>query len=119
MGKCILVIDDDSMNLKMAEHVLKKQSYDVILASSGAEGIKKAKENQIDLILLDILMPEMDGIETFRNLKLNGLEMPVIFLTASGDKKDVVDAMKLGAVNYVIKPFKPQDLLDRVANALQ
>lgn len=121
MGKRILVVDDDAMNLRMAAHTLDRNSYEVILASSGAEGLAKLKENQenqVDLVLLDIEMPEMNGIETFRLIVSNYVNIPVIFLTASGDKKDVMDAIKLGAVGYIKKPFIPKDLLERVSKAL-
>ena len=124
MGKRILVVDDDAMNLRMAAHALERNSYEVILASSGAEGLAKLEENQenqgnqVDLVLLDIEMPEMNGIETFRLIVSNYVNIPVIFLTASGDKKDVMDAIKLGAVGYIKKPFIPKDLLERVSKAL-
>ncbi len=118
MGKCILVVDDDAMNLRMAAHTLERNSYEAVLASSGAEGLAKLKEHQVDLVLLDIEMPEMNGIETFRQIQANHLNVPVIFLTASGDMNDVLDAIKLGAVDYVKKPFIPKDLLERVSKAL-
>jgi len=115
MGMCILVIDDDAMNLRLAAYSLNQAHYDVLLASSGAEGIEKLKENKVDLILLDIEMPVMNGMETLRIIRQDNAHVPVIFLTASGEKKDVMDALRLGAVDYVKKPFLPKDLLDRVA----
>ncbi len=118
MGKCILVVDDDVINLRMAAHALDKNSYEVVLAGSGAEALEKLKEHQVDLVLLDIEMPEMNGIETFRRLQADHADMPVIFLTASGDKKDVMDAIQLGAADYIKKPFLPKDLLERVSKAL-
>ena len=84
------------------------------------EALKKIGGKKIDLILLDIAMPEMDGIETFRRMKEDYLiETPVIFLTASGDEDDVLNAISLGAVNYLKKPFRPQELLKRVAMGLE
>ena len=118
MKKCILVVDDDPMNLKRTEMILKKQ-YDILLAESGWEALEKTKAEKIDLILLDIAMPQMNGIETFKRMKDEAVEAPVIFLTASGYEDDVRTAIDLGAVNYLKKPFFPQELLKRVAIGLE
>ncbi len=118
MQKRILVVDDDTMNLRRAERILKAE-YEVILAGSGKEALDQIKGKNIDLILLDIAMPEMDGIETFKRMKESSPDVPVIFLTASGDEDDVRNAIKLGAVNYLKKPFPPQELLKRVALGLE
>ena len=71
------------------------------------------------MVLLDIDMPEMDGIETFERMKGFAPEIPVIFLTASGLEEDVVSAIKLGAVNYLKKPYRPQELLKRVSQEFE
>ena len=137
MQKRILVVDDDSMNLVRTKMILGKQ-YDVILSESGEDALKKLKNETIDLVLLDIEMPEMSGIETFEQMKdipveipnMNGIEtfermkdlpaeVPVIFLTASGDEEDVMSAIRLGAVNYLKKPFYPEELLKRVAKEIE
>jgi len=119
MGKKILVIDDDLMNQRMAAHALRQKSFEVVTAGSGREGLEILQEQEIDLVLLDIEMPEMNGIETFKHIQLDNIEIPVIFLTASGDKKDVMEAIRLGAAGYVRKPFKPEDLVERVAKAVE
>lgn len=118
MGKKILVIDDEPINLRMASYVLSEKSYEVMEAESGAEGLALLREGEVDLVLLDIEMPGMNGIETLERIRREGFGVPVIFLTASGDRKDVMEAVKLGAADYVIKPFMPSDLLGRVAKAL-
>ena len=117
MRKRILVVDDDAMNLKRTRMILEKY-YNVLLAESGREALDKIKAEKIDLILLDIAMPVMDGLETFKNMKESNVEIPVIFLTASGYEDDVRTAINLGAANYLKKPFFPQELLKRVASAL-
>ncbi len=117
MRKRILVVDDDEMNLKRTRMILEKH-YNVLLADSGREALEKIKREKIDLILLDIAMPLMDGIETFRRMKESSVEIPVIFLTASGYEDDVRSAISLGAVNYLKKPFFPNELLKRVAMGL-
>lgn len=114
----ILVVDDDSMNLARTRIILSKE-YDVILAESGAEALKLLGIQEVDLVLLDIDMPEMNGMETFRNMKKAGIKVPVIFLTASGLEEDVVSAINLGAVNYLKKPFRPQELIKRVSRELE
>lgn len=118
MRKRILVVDDDAMNLRRAERLLKDQ-YDIVLAGSGQEALEKLRQRNIDLMLLDIAMPEMDGMETFKRMKEASINVPVIFLTASGDEDDVRSAINLGAVNYLRKPFPPKELLDRVAAGLE
>ena len=118
MRKRILVVDDDAMNLRRAERLLKDQ-YDIVLAASGQEALEKLRQGNIDLILLDIAMPEMDGLETFKHMKESSINIPVIFLTASGDEDDVRNAINLGAVNYLRKPFPPKELLNRVAAGLE
>ena len=117
MRKRILVVDDDEMNLKRTRMILEKQ-YNVLLAESGREALEKNKKEKVDLILLDIAMPIMDGIETFRRMKESDVNIPVIFLTASGYENDVKTAISLGAVNYLKKPFFPDELLKRVALGL-
>lgn len=118
MQKCILVVDDDAMNLKRTKIILEKQ-YTVILAESGEKALNKLKSENVDLVLLDIEMPGMNGIETFEQIKGRYKEIPVIFLTASGYEDDVMSAIRLGAVNYLKKPFLPQDLLERIAKEFE
>lgn len=113
MQKCILVVDDDDMNLMRTKRILGKE-YNVLFASSGMEALKRLKTENVDLVLLDIEMPKMDGFETFERMKEFASEIPVIFLTASGLEDDVRSAIKLGAANYLKKPFPPQELIKRV-----
>ena len=118
MQKRILVVDDDSMNLMRTKMILGKD-YDVFLSSSGVEALDTMKREEMDLVLLDIEMPKMNGIETFERMKEFAPDTPVIFLTASGQEDDVVSAIRLGAVNYLKKPFPPQELLLRVSQELE
>ena len=118
MRKRILVVDDDEMNLKRTRMILEKY-YNVLLAESGREALEKIKVEKIDLILLDIAMPKMDGLETFKRMKDSSVDIPVIFLTASGYEDDVRTAISLGAINYLKKPFFPLELLKRVELGLE
>ena len=118
MRKRILVVVVDAMNLISTRMILEK-NYNVLLAESGREALDKIKCEKIDLILLDIAMPIMDGLETFKRMKDSGVDIPVIFLTASGYEDDVRTAISLGAVNYLKKPFYPDELLKRVSLGLE
>ena len=118
MKKRILVVDDDSMNLARTQIILGKE-YDVLTAESGLDALMRLKDMKVDMVLLDIDMPEMNGIETFERMKGFAPEIPVIFLTASGLEEDVVSAIKLGAVNYLKKPYRPQELLKRISQEFE
>ena len=91
----------------------------MLLADSGIEALVKLRNEKVDMVLLDIDMPKMNGIETFERMKEFAAEVPVIFLTASGLEEDVHSAIKMGAVNYLKKPYLPQELLKRVDQELE
>ncbi len=118
----ILVVDDDDMNLKMAEFILKKDMQDiqVLLADSGMKAIDLLQRERVDLVLLDFQMPMMNGLKTLEIIrKREDLKnIPVIFLTASSDRETVVKAGMMGLSGYIKKPFMPQDLVERVNQAL-
>ena len=118
MKKRILVVDDDNMNLARTRIILGKE-YDVVLADSGIEALAKLQNKKADMVLLDIDMPGMNGLETFERMKKFAADIPVIFLTASGWKEDVQNAIKLGAVNYLKKPYRPEELLKRISQEFE
>lgn len=120
MSKHILVVDDDAMNVRMAEFILKQQQYQVLKASSGMECLEVLKNQPVDLVLLDIEMPGMNGMQTLEQIRGEErfLKIPVMFLTASTELEDMENAQKLGAAGYVKKPFLPQELLDRVEKVI-
>lgn len=116
MGYKILIVDDDAMNLKMAEFILKQKGYEVEKTESGMEALLYLRDNHVDLILLDIEMPVMSGFKTYEIIKDNRemRDTPVIFLTASASEEDISAAMELGAQNYLTKPFLPPKLIEVV-----
>ncbi len=117
--KSILVVDDSVANLKFVEGVLKDY-YKLILVKSGKQALKYLEKNPADLVLLDLLMDEMDGFETFekiRALKCNG-EVPVMFLTADSDVESEIKGLEMGAVDFIKKPFVPEVMMNRIKNAL-
>ena len=116
----VLIVDDASSNIRMLNSLLRDR-YRVVFAMSGDDALEQAARLLPDLILLDIIMPEMDGYEVCRRLKINLLtaDIPVIFITGCSDTEDVVQGFALGAVDYVTKPFRSGELLARVATHLQ
>lgn len=115
----IMVVDDTESNIDMLMAMLK--NYDVIPATSGAEAIEIAKEEKIDLLLLDIIMDGLDGFETCKRLKEDGQtkDIPIIFITAKSDEDSIEEGYAIGGVDYVTKPFKPRELLARVKTHLE
>ena len=112
----ILIVDDTPANIQTLAAILKGEGYQISVATNGKQALDVLARVQPDLILLDVMMPEMDGHETCRRLKAaeQWREIPVIFLTAKTETADVVQGFELGAVDYVAKPFNPHELLARV-----
>jgi diguanylate cyclase (GGDEF)-like protein/PAS domain S-box-containing protein len=106
-GTHILIVDDNLDNLNALHHMLKKIGFDVQTAQDGESALKKANSHNFDLVLLDIVMPHMDGYEVLKNLriKFSMIELPIIMLTAVSENCDIVKALSLGANDYVIKPY--------------
>jgi two-component system sensor histidine kinase/response regulator len=117
----LLIVDDVSRNLQVLGSFLREENYDISAAISGKQALSIATETQPDLILLDIMMPDMDGFETCRRLKADPAtrEIPIIFLTARTATGDLIKGFSLGAVDYITKPFHRQELIVRVATHLE
>ncbi len=117
----ILIVDDENVNIDVLVGLLKAH-YRIITAKNGAQALRRLENKPLpDLILLDIMMPDMDGYEVCRRIKSNQetSHIPVIFLTAKGTAEDVIQGFKLGAVDYVTKPFRPEELTARVDTHIQ
>jgi CheY-like chemotaxis protein len=112
----ILVVDDMPQNLDLLVQVLEREGYALMLATDGAQALDFAAKEMPDLILLDILMPNMNGIEVCRRLKADPATqaIPVIFLTAQAKADEMLTGFEVGAVDYVTKPFRIPELLARV-----
>ncbi len=117
----ILVIDDNPANLAIAVNFLEEYGFTILVSGTGKSGIMRAQYAHPDLILLDIIMPDIDGFETCRQLKQDAetRDIPVIFMTALSDMQDKVTGFELGAVDYVTKPIQKEELLARVRVHLQ
>jgi two-component system, OmpR family, alkaline phosphatase synthesis response regulator PhoP len=114
--KKILVIDDERYINRLIEFNLGDEGYEVLTELGGVEGLKNMRENNPDLVILDIAMPEMDGLEVLRNMKNDGSlsSIPVIILTAKVMEEVETEAKALGADAFLTKPFSPAELVDAV-----
>ncbi len=120
MGR-ILVIEDEPALLKVLDYNLKQAGHEVFLAPRGEEGIRIARERHPDVILLDMMLPDVQGTEVCRSLQMDNdtRDVPIMFVSARGDEVDRVVAFELGAVDYVVKPFSVRELLLRVQAILR
>jgi len=114
MKKKILIIEDEEDLIKGLKLNLSDEGFDVDWAVNGVEGLRKALEETPDLIILDIMLPEMDGLEVCRRLRQNKTGIPVIMLTAKGEEIDKVVGLEIGADDYITKPFSIRELLARI-----
>jgi len=118
MAKTVLVVDDEPRLVSLIETYLNQFGYQVLTAFDGEEALKMAEREKPDLIILDIMMPVMDGYEFLRRHRQIA-DTPVIFLTAKVEEEDKVLGLELGADDYVIKPFRPRELMARVRAVLR
>lgn len=114
--KTILVVDDETDLLDLIEYNLKKEGFQVLKAENGEQGIAVAKENKPDLVLLDIMMPKMDGLEAVEIMRKDDelKRIPIIFLTARSDEKTEVEGLNKGGDDYITKPISTTKLISRI-----
>ena len=117
----ILVVDDEEDILELVRFHLARDGYPVGLAATGEEALKKARRERFDLIVLDLMLPGMDGFEVAKALKADSRtnSVPIIMLTAKGEDADIVTGLEIGADDYVTKPFSPRVLTARVKSVLR
>ena len=115
----ILIIEDEESILLALEDNLKLEGYEVFSAMDGEKGLSEAREKRPDLIILDIMLPKMDGFEVCKILRGEGLAIPILMLTAKSQEVDKVLGLELGADDYVTKPFSSRELLARVKALLR
>jgi len=119
MNKKILIIEDEPDLVKGLKLNLSDEGYEVNWAVNGVEGLRKAIDEAPDLIILDIMLPEMDGLEVCRKLRQKNIDTPVIMLTAKGSEIDKVVGLEIGADDYMTKPFSIRELLARIKARLR
>lgn len=119
-AKRVLICDDDPVILRLLEVNLELEGYDVLLAHDGAEAVEVARAEQPDLVILDIMMPKLDGYQTCAQLKGDDdtKDIPVIFLSAKAQQADIDKGKQFGVIDYLTKPFDPNDLIEVVERTL-
>lgn len=117
----ILVVDDEEDILELVRFHLSREGYEVLCAETGEEGWRKVKSHPIDLLVVDLMLPGIDGLELTRRLKndVQTRQIPVLMLSAKGEEVDIVTGLELGADDYVTKPFSPRVLVARVRAAFR
>jgi len=117
----ILVVDDEEDILELVRYNLVREGYQVVCAATGEEALKKAETEAIDLMVLDLMLPGINGLEVTRKLKgaAKTQNLPIVMLTAKGEEADVVAGLELGADDYITKPFSPRVLAARVRAVLR
>ncbi|TGS13793.1 MULTISPECIES: response regulator [unclassified Mesorhizobium] len=116
----VLICDDDPLLLELMEFRLRAKGYEVIKAVDGAEALEKAQQEAPDVVVLDAMMPKVDGLEVLARIKGDPTlsDTPVVMLTARKGQKDIVSALDKGADDYLVKPFIPEELLARLARLI-
>jgi heavy metal response regulator len=115
----ILLVEDDRDIVRFVRKGLSENSYSVDVAFDGETGLRSALQQHYDLIVLDIMLPELDGREVLRRMKAMEIEAPVIFLTAKDSESDIVQGLDIGADDYIVKPFSFNELLARIRAVLR
>ena len=118
MTPTLLIIDDDAKLNQLLKDFLKDFGFDVVTATHPAKGLKKLKQASPDLVILDIMLPEMDGFEVCKAIRQTS-NVPIIMLTARGEVTDRVVGLELGADDYLAKPFEPRELVARIQSVLR
>lgn len=117
----ILIVDDEEDIIELIKYNLKNEGYAILTAVTGEQAIKIAKQSRPDLIVLDLMLPGIDGLEVTKYLKNNEQtkDMPIVMLTAKGEESDIVTGLELGANDYISKPFSPRELQARIRAILR
>jgi two-component system phosphate regulon response regulator PhoB len=119
--RTILAVDDEEDILELVDYNLSKEGYDVVCVTSGEKALEAARTDKPNLILLDLMLPGLDGLDVCKRLKADPLtaDIPIVILTAKGEETDIVLGLELGAEDYVTKPFNPKVLVARVRAVLR
>ena len=120
-GDKILIVDDEKDILELIGYNLEREGYQIVKALSGEEALRSSRLEKPDLILLDLMLPGIDGLEVLKKLKIDSktVNIPTVLLTAKGEEADIVTGLELGADDYITKPFSPRVLLARIRAALR
>lgn len=115
----ILIVDDEQPIRTLLDYNLKQSNFETIMAADGEQAVEKVENENPDLILLDLMLPKMDGIEVCKVLRQRNINTPIIMLTAKGEETDKVLGLEIGADDYMTKPFSPREVIARVKAVLR
>jgi two-component system phosphate regulon response regulator PhoB len=121
MSETVLVVEDEADILDVIQHNLKRAGYEVITAENGTDGLRRVRDSAPDLVVLDLMLPGMDGLDVCRRIKEDVLTRatPILIVSARGEESDVVVGLELGADDYLAKPFSPRELVARARAVLR
>jgi two-component system alkaline phosphatase synthesis response regulator PhoP len=119
MSNHILIVDDEKSIVTLLKYNLEKENYTTDVAYDGLEAVEKAKSHSYDLIILDLMLPKLDGLEVCKELRNNKIDTAILMLTAKGDEFDKVLGLELGADDYLTKPFSPKEVIARIKAILR
>ena len=119
MGKTVLIVEDDNNIAELLRLYLEKEGYATLVASDGGAGLEQFRQHHPDIVLLDVMMPVMDGWEVCRAIRQTDKKTPIIMLTAKGETTDKVSGLKMGADDYITKPFEMKEVLARIEAVLR
>lgn len=115
----ILIVEDEQSIQKLLEFTLRQEGYQIVLANDGEQAIEQVLIRQPDLMLLDLMLPKVDGMEVCKTLRSRDIEVPIIMLTAKGEEADKIIGLEMGADDYMTKPFSPREVVARVKAVLR
>ncbi|WP_026684172.1 response regulator transcription factor [Heyndrickxia coagulans] len=119
MAKKVLVVDDEPSIVTLLKFNLEQAGFEVLTASDGNEGYDTARKEKLDVIILDLMLPGMDGMDVCKQLRLGKINTPILMLTAKSDELDKILGLELGADDYITKPFSPREVVARVKAILR
>ncbi|MGI6406000.1 MAG: winged helix-turn-helix domain-containing protein [Syntrophaceticus sp.] len=119
MSSKVLIVDDEEAIVKLVSFNLEKEGFETLAAYDGREALDIIRREPLDLVVLDVMLPEMDGLSLCRQLRLDGIQVPILMLTAKDGEIDKVLGLEIGADDYLTKPFSPRELVARVRALLR
>lgn len=119
MGLRILIVEDEASIVTLIQYNLEQSGYETLVADNGREALKLVEEEKVDFIVLDLMLPEIDGLEVCRRIRKTGNDVPIIMLTAKSEEESKITGLRAGADDYLTKPFSPKELIARIEAILR
>lgn len=119
LNNVVLIVDDDEKIVELLKAYFARENYTVLIAADGVAALAAIKKNKPDIVILDLMLPGMDGFEVLKHVRKDGIEVPVIMLTARGEESDKLVGLEIGADDYISKPFSPKEVVARAKTVLR